>query len=77
VPPPLERVAITRVPYAQYPQLPGFRDRRPSIATTIPGLWMSGELLHSSSLDGAARGGRDTARAMLACPDAGPSAGPR
>jgi len=63
--PTLERVAIVRVPYAQYPQRPGFRDRRPSIATTLPGLWMSGELLHSSSLDGAARGGRDTARAML------------
>ena len=64
--PAMELVSLVRVPYAQYAQPPGFRDRRPSIAAGVPGLWLAGEALHSSSLEGAARGGRDAARALLA-----------
>jgi phytoene dehydrogenase-like protein len=61
----LSRVAVWRVPYAQFAQPPGWRDHRPTIACGIPGLWRASEVLHSSSLEGAARGGQDAARAVL------------
>ena len=61
----LTRLAIFRVPYAQFAQPPGWRDARPTISCGIPGLWRASEELHSSSLEGAARGGRDAARALL------------
>ena len=61
----LTRAAIWRVPYAQFAQPPGWRDHRPTIACGIPGLWRASEVLHSSSLEGAARGGQDAARAVL------------
>jgi phytoene dehydrogenase-like protein len=62
--PPMERVAITRVPYAQYPQ--------PVIAqVTVPpcrlaaGVFRASESWHSSSLEGATRGGLAAASAVL------------
>ena len=61
----LTRLAIWRVPYAQFAQPPGWRDHRPTISCGMPGLWRASEALHSSSLEGAARGGRDAARALL------------
>jgi protoporphyrinogen oxidase len=61
----LERVALWRVPYSQYEQAPGWRQQRPSIACGIPGLWRASETLHSSSLEGAARGGEMAAKALL------------
>ncbi len=61
----LSRVAVWRVPYAQFAQPPGWRDHRPTVACGIPGLWRASEVLHSSSLEGAARGGQDAARAVL------------
>ena len=61
----LSRVAVWRVPYAQFAQPPGGREHRPTIACGIPGLWRASEVLHSSSLEGAARGGQDAARAVL------------
>ena len=65
--PRLRHLATWRVPYAQYPQPPHFREHRPQIAAQgVSGLWLASELLHSSSLDGAARGGRDAARAIVA-----------
>ena len=60
-----ERVALWRVPYAQFAQPPGWREQRPSIACGIPGLWRASEVLHSSSLEGAARGGAMAAQALL------------
>lgn len=73
--PRMQHLATWRVPYAQYPQLPHFREHRPSIAAHgVSGLWLASELLHSSSLDGAARGGRDAARAMVAAGRARPAA---
>jgi hypothetical protein len=60
-----ERVALWRVPYAQFAQPPGWREQRPSIACGIPGLWRASEVLHSSSLEGAARGGAQAAQALL------------
>lgn len=61
----LTRLAIWRVPYAQFAQPPGWREHRPTISCGMPGLWRASEVLHSSSLEGAARGGRDAARALL------------
>lgn len=61
----LERVALWRVPYSQFEQAPGWREHRPSIACGIPGLWRASETLHSSSLEGAARGGQMAAAALL------------
>lgn len=61
----LERVALWRVPYSQYEQAPGWREHRPSIACGMPGLWRASETLHSSSLEGAARGGEMAAKALL------------
>lgn len=73
--PTLTHLATWRVPYAQYPQLPHFREHRPSIAARgVSGLWLASELLHSSSLEGAARGGRDAARAIVAADRARPAA---
>ncbi len=61
----LTRLAIWRVPYAQFAQPPGWREQRPTIACGLPGLWRASEVLHSSSLEGAARGGQSAARALL------------
>jgi hypothetical protein len=73
--PSLQHVATWRVPYAQYPQPPHFRERRPAIAAAgVSGLWLASELLHSSSLDGAARGGRDAAHAIVAADRVRPAA---
>ncbi len=63
--PPMELVHIARVPYAQFPQPPDESDANPSPRTNIANLLIASELLHSSSLDGAARGGRAAARAIL------------
>jgi len=60
----LTRLAIWRVPYAQFAQPPGWREQRPTIACGFPGLWRASEVLHSSSLEGAARGGQSAARAL-------------
>jgi len=61
----LSLAAIWRVPYAQFAQPPGWREHCPTTACGIPGLWRASEVLHSSSLDGAARGGQDAAHAVL------------
>ncbi|HEY0779439.1 MAG TPA: hypothetical protein VGD56_15840, partial [Gemmatirosa sp.] len=59
------RVAVERVPYAQFPQPPGTRARRTSAATSLPGLWRASETAHSSSFEGAARGGTGAAEAVM------------
>jgi len=64
----LNRLTIWRVPYAQFAQPPGWRAHRPTIACGVPGLWRASEFLHSSSLEGAARGGQSAARAILQTP---------
>jgi hypothetical protein len=61
-------VAIERVPYAQFPQPPGARARRTPASAGLPGLWRASETAHSSSLEGAARGGGLAAQAILASP---------
>lgn len=61
----LERVGLWRVPYAQFAQPPGWREQRPAVACGMAGLWRASEVLHSSSLEGAARGGLTAAQALL------------
>jgi phytoene dehydrogenase-like protein len=60
----LERLAIWRVPYAQFAQPPGWWAGRPQATTPCPGLFLAGEMLHSSSLEGAARGAVAAASAV-------------
>ena len=64
--PRLTPVAIYRVPYSQFAQPPGRRIPDVAISPAVSGLWRASEVLHSSSLEGAARGGRDAARAVIA-----------
>jgi hypothetical protein len=66
--PPLVPVAVDRVPYAQFAQPPGARARRTPATAGLPGLWRASETAHSSSLEGAARGGTLAAEAVLAQP---------
>ncbi len=68
-PVPLTHVGTWRVPRAQFAQPPGWREQRPGPAGGISGsagVWIASELTHSSSLDGAARGGLAAAEAILA-----------
>ncbi|MCA0377665.1 MAG: FAD-dependent oxidoreductase [Gemmatimonadetes bacterium] len=69
----LERLAIWRIPFAQAAQPPGFAEHRPSVACGIPGLWRASEVLHSSSLEGAARGALAAAEALLTLPNQDPT----
>jgi phytoene dehydrogenase-like protein len=63
---PLERLAVWRVPLSQYAQPPIAGDvATPSARTALPGLVRASEVLHTSSLEGAARGGRMAAAALL------------
>jgi phytoene dehydrogenase-like protein len=62
--PDLRLVAIERVPYAQFVQPPGTVGRRASVTTSVARLWRAGETVHTSSLEGAARGGELAARAV-------------
>ena len=62
----LQHVATWRVPFSQFVQPPGSMATRPGPSIGLPGLWRAGEQLHSSSLEGAARGGQLAAAAVLA-----------
>jgi predicted NAD/FAD-dependent oxidoreductase len=62
----MTRVAVSRVPYAQYAQPPGARTHQPTLVCGVRGLWRASETFHSSSLEGAARGGAAAAHAILA-----------
>lgn len=62
----LRLLAVYRTPRAQFPQPPGFTARRPTAQTRIPGLYLAGEYLHSSSIQGALASGLQAARAVLA-----------
>lgn len=61
----LSRVDILRVPYSQFAQPPAWRNAAPTAKTGVGGLWRASEVLHSSSLEGAARGGQMAAHALL------------
>jgi phytoene dehydrogenase-like protein len=61
---PLEPVGVARVPYAQFDQPPGVYGRLPSPRTGTRGLFLAGEYLHSSSIQGAMRGGEMAAASL-------------
>jgi hypothetical protein len=61
----LELVGCWRVPFAQYAQPPVTHMPTATTACGIRGLWRASEVLHSSSLDGAARGGQGAAQAII------------
>ncbi len=61
----LERLAVWRVPLAQFAQTVRGVLPQASAVTSMRGLFRASEVLHSSSLDGAARGGQMAARAVL------------
>jgi phytoene dehydrogenase-like protein len=60
-----ELLAVYRVPNSQYAQPPGSVERRIPAETGVPGLFLASEACHSSSLEGAARGGIAAAHAVL------------
>jgi phytoene dehydrogenase-like protein len=60
-----ELLAVWRVPYSQYAQAPGSVERRLPATTSQSGLFVASELGHTSSLEGAARGGIAAAEAVL------------
>ena len=60
-----ELLATWRVPYSQYGQPPGSVMRRVPPVTTLRGLYVASEAAHTSSLEGAARGGVMAAKAVL------------
>jgi phytoene dehydrogenase-like protein len=60
-----ELLSVWRVPYSQYAQPPGSAERRVSASTSQSGLFIASELGHTSSLEGAARGGVAAAEAVL------------
>ncbi len=61
---PLEPVGLVRIPYAQFDQPPGIYARLPGSRTGVPRLFLAGEYLHSSSTQGAIRGGELAAAAV-------------
>ncbi len=62
----LEPKAVVRVPFAQFAQGPGIYDCLPAPSTATRGLFLGGEFLHSSSVQGAMRGGELAACAVMA-----------
>jgi phytoene dehydrogenase-like protein len=60
-----ELLAVWRVPYSQYAQPPGSVARRVPAHTAVDGLFIASEAGHTSSLEGAARGGVAAAQAVL------------
>ncbi|MCL5947149.1 MAG: FAD-dependent oxidoreductase [Chloroflexi bacterium] len=62
----LRPLRIYRLPHAQFAQPPHWRKQHPRLQPETPGLFLAGEYLHSSSINGALQSGREAARALLA-----------
>jgi phytoene dehydrogenase-like protein len=58
-------LAAYRIPYAQFAQPPGFSLRLPKARTGRPDVFLAGEFLESSSIDGALASGEACAAAVL------------
>lgn len=56
---------VDRIPYAQMPMKPGFRDHLPSCHTGTAGLFLAGEFTHYGSIDGACLSGRTCAESII------------
>ncbi|MBX5459136.1 MAG: FAD-dependent oxidoreductase [Thermogemmatispora sp.] len=59
-------LGVYRLPFAQFAQPPGIFARLPEARSEEPGLYLTGEYLHSSSIHGALSSGAYTARLVLA-----------
>ncbi|GAC1445012.1 MAG: NAD(P)/FAD-dependent oxidoreductase [Chloroflexota bacterium] len=60
-----ETIVVKKVAFAQFAQLPGvYRDLPPTF-TPVHGLFLAGEYLHSSSVQGAIRGGELAAQEVI------------
>ncbi|HEY8743401.1 MAG TPA: NAD(P)/FAD-dependent oxidoreductase [Chloroflexota bacterium] len=62
----LRCLGIYRIGHAQFSQPPNWRADRPDPRTSTNGLYLAGEYLQSSSIQGALRSGVDAARAVIA-----------
>ncbi len=60
-----EFLGAVRIPYAQFPQPPGFRRNLPRSLNPEPGLYLAGEYFRSSSINGAMASGEAVAHAVL------------
>ena len=63
--PELTRVDVQRIPFSQFAQWPGTALAPVKVDPEIDGLWRASETTHSSSIEGAARGGKMAAMALL------------
>ncbi len=61
-----ELLAVHRIPFAQFVQLPGVHRHLPHNTTPIPGLWLASEITASSSINGAMQSGETCAHALHA-----------
>jgi phytoene dehydrogenase-like protein len=61
----LRCLGIHRHAHAQFRQPPHWRDHRPRIRTATPGLYLAGEYMQSSTINGALLSGVEAARAVL------------
>ena len=62
----LRPLRIFRLPYAQFAQPPHWRKQGSRKQPEAPGIFLAGEYLHSSSMNGALQSGHEAARALLA-----------
>ncbi|MCL4508785.1 MAG: FAD-dependent oxidoreductase [Chloroflexi bacterium] len=62
----LRPLRLYRLPHAQFAQTPGWRSLRPSARSATPGLYLAGEYLQSSSINGALYAGIAAGRVVLA-----------
>lgn len=58
-------LAVYRLPFAQFQQLPGIYDKLPDNQTDIEGLFLAGEYTQSSSIQGAMYSGELAAKTLL------------
>ncbi len=63
--PPLRHLRSYRIPFAQFQQPPGFAAQTPTPLTPLRNLWLTGEYLYQSSIEGAIASGEKTALELL------------
>ncbi|NJK72598.1 MAG: FAD-dependent oxidoreductase [Synechococcaceae cyanobacterium SM2_3_60] len=63
--PPLRHLRSYRIPFAQFQQPPGFSAQAPTPLTPLTNLFLTGEYLYQSSIEGAIASGEKTALELL------------
>lgn len=61
----LEALHTERVPFAQFEQPPGFRDRLPDVRDPAGTVYLAGDYTQWSSIQGAMESGREAAKAVI------------